>query len=992
MIRPPPQTLHEFVAYVSKHSSSVDSVATSRIYARWLKSGEDIETYVTAHLPTPDQVAIADLCVTNDRCTIDRARRWFLQQKLGVAETVNGLYVDIASAQLFQAFLRSSLPFHLAYNDFCVKTHIPVSPAGYNRCVALCKQSIQKTNWHPFHVGEREFWIDAPEALDEALRQWAAAENIGAPVPSNQYISVCDAAAKMSMKPEKLLSWLHVHPEHRLYQDGRYLLSREWVDQTSTTWATSSLAETIVNSIVSALPSVKRQECKADTLMWIASQPHAWLLNPDLYPQYSGGMYVSEDCIDDAQHAIRAYVHAFPAWPLYTLKDCTNLSVSVLKSNVQIGAINGISPDGTNYYVTTDEVHRIQAIADQFVSLDAIIQGIADDDCLFNLRKTQHRSDFVRFADANSWWGVRVSSGDNKPINSGLFNRLIAASDKSKLTSHITPWLLGYKQDFRSKFLILLEHYQHDYPSTVRKIRVYYARKEISKSILDMLDLFLYLLPGAWETMSKNEKADTVDSIVREFTNASLASCNEFAVFAQETGITDKCYAFDGTGLTLDTSAYPMADFAVMVAAIANEDVIAELQLAQRAADNPKFAALWLYVAMHVYSSWRSTDYKRLQAPELPCPPDVVLQMIRAGEYPEDYSRRVANYFVASQKLLWMKPNKTKNTSGVAPLYFYCPEDCISTFGTILSIAAAHYYQSGKTKPFVSVVCDTATIAAFFGPHFLAACGGKNFSGRRANKALMQAIEYESREAGMCNPLVAYTLATRVRSHKAGYGEIAKTTDIYLRDANFAGLSLDYIVYQMFQRGECSFVVDVMLNICYGEKYSTLSLAAKTDVIRSIGIPISQMDIALRCVQTAMDDAASTVQSLAVGQQELNDALFTLAAGRAHGKDMETQCVAKATGQGCKCPERSECLGCRYEIPSKVVLLKYLVAHQDCLATTESTIEAEKKRWIDANIIMPKIADIAAHMHTATSAEEMQMYIELVKEVEENGITSISAG
>ena len=196
----------------------------------------------------------------------------------------------------------------------------------------------------------------------------------------------------------------------------------------------------------------------------------------------------------------------------------------------------------------------------------------------------------------------------------------------------------------------------------------------------------------------------------------------------------------------------------------------------------------------------------------------------------------------------------------------------------------------------------------------------------------------------------------------------------------------------MFQRGVCSFVVDVMLNQCYGAQYATLSVAAKTEAIRSVGIPVSQMDIALRSTQAAMDTAVATVQSLGMSQQDMNDALLTIAAGRAHGKEMDTQCIVKATGQGCKCPNRLDCLGCRYEITTKACLLKYLVAHQECQNKGASPTEIARKQWIDQKIILPKIAELASHMQDAADADEMQLYIDLIQEVESNGIASSSAG
>ena len=974
-------TLNDFLVVVGEYADIIDDVSAARIYSAWRKSKEDVCDFVCRHLPVEDEVPLSDIC-SSDHSAIARACKWFAQQHIDVHDTISGIFVSQDGALALSEFLRNSIPLYPAYIEFCDDAGMEPSYADYYRLLTLCKNSVSKTRWHPLQLKYTEFWMQSPEELLSVLRRWAAEENMDKPV-ADGYVSVSAAAEQLQMPPKKLMDWLVQHSDCYTCRRGQYLLDPAWLAQVSNIWAHAQTLADIIDDVVSGFPAGKRKDCKNATITWVKSQTLDWILPADLYPQHTGGIYVAEEKLKDAKSDLTAFVSTIPVWPLGTLKDHSGFATAKLKDLVEQGVISGVPQSNGDYFITKNELDRIRKIADTFVTLDTVIEGIIEDGCLFNLRTAAHRNDLLCFAANNDWWDLCVTNGEEYPIYSGLFRTLILKVDVDILKSKITSWVLGYRQDHQTQFTLLLKHYRSIYPKTTAALHKFYLNTAITKSVVDMADLMLYLI----EKELKDATDKEIDAIVQSFAEeASLASSRELADFLYGAKYTKKQYVFECTGVTVETRAYSVQDFAIMVAPIVNTDIIAELNLVRKAVDNPKCAALWLYVAVHVFAAWRNTDYSKLHEPTLVYSPETTMQMIRSGMYSDADAVKVADNFIIDHKYQWEMPNKTSGVSGVAPLYFCCPEDCKAAFGLILSIAGAHYLLGKKSKPFVTVVCDKGTISAFFGPLFLAACGNQNFSGRRANKALMQAVEFEGREAGRYNPLVAYSLASRMRSHKANYGKLAETTDIYLRDANFSGLSPEYVLYQMFQRGVCSFAVDVMLAQCYGEKYAGLSVAAKTEVISTIGVPVSQLDIALRSEQKAMDTAITTIQSLGLEKQDMDDALRTIAAGRAHGKDMETQCLAKATDQGCKCQDRINCLGCRYELPSKALLLKYLVAHQKCQSISTSELENRKNQWLDANVILPKITEIAAHMYDVANAEEMQLYIDLIQEVEEYGI------
>lgn len=331
-----------------------------------------------------------------------------------------------------------------------------------------------------------------------------------------------------------------------------------------------------------------------------------------------------------------------------------------------------------------------------------------------------------------------------------------------------------------------------------------------------------------------------------------------------------------------------------------------------------------------------------------------------------------------------MRPHKTKDTGLSADLYISCPESCIPAFGRIVAIASAHQIIS-QSSQLVQPVTDLHTIRSFFGPVFANACGNKDFSGRRANKALMQAVKTQAEESGH-TPLLAYMLASRMRSHRGSYDSIAPTTAIYLRNSSFSNLTADDIAYLLMERGVCSFATDYMMQTCYGEKYTQLSAFSQTEAIRSIGCHVSHLDKTMRHVQYAMDDAIKTVNAV-VQQKPMKDVLATLALGCAPGKEQGSMCMCKAADMQCQEPSRLNCLGCKYEVKTKALLVKYIIAYNEMWADIDGLLETDiqRKRWLANHIYAPAISEIQAHLLNAQT--DMRVYNQLVLEVSENAGT-----
>lgn len=394
-----------------------------------------------------------------------------------------------------------------------------------------------------------------------------------------------------------------------------------------------------------------------------------------------------------------------------------------------------------------------------------------------------------------------------------------------------------------------------------------------------------------------------------------------------------------------------------------------------------------------MYASWRSTDYVRLIAPRLPCAPETILERAKNGDLPAEEMRRVAEHFIATNRLVSDTPNKTKGVSCVPKLYFWCPQSCLESFGLILTIAAAHYQLCPSANTFVNPVKHWSAVKQFFGEHFLTACGNRSFSGRRANKSLLQCVEFVGREEDQLAPTVAYHLASIMRSHKLSYGGLSETTDIYLRDAAFAGLTPEYVAYQMWERGVCSFVTDAMLKLCYGDQYTRLNAAQQTKAIKNVGLAPAQIANTLQHVQNAEDYACELVKSVCQSRESIEHALKQISLGRGTGKDPDGFCLCKAAGMDCRNKDRINCMGCKYEIRTKALLLRYAVVHQSLIRGNGAESETDKARhmYLCKTVTYPAMQEILVHLDAETTAEEHLLYRQLIQEVVTYGVTGNSA-
>ena len=971
----------DFGKIAEQYCRCVDPVALARHFIAWKKSTLDAPDYIVANLPLGNEISLRDVIAlfgAPDHRAVSMAQRWLLQQKLLLHDTIGGIYISPDTAKLLHDFLMNAVPVRPVFDQFCKDISRQATEALYANFLSFASDVV-KTNYHPYQ-SEREFWLGDKSELRQVILNWSVHHTIEQPSSVGGYVSVAEAAARLSITAKHMFVWLRRHTDCCVCSNGQWLVSEGSISRWLDAWQTIMPIATLVADALNLLPAGKRQGARGVVMSHIQKYPD-WIIPDGQYPQQQKGSYYTNDA-QLARDCIQAIVEQYPALSVRLLQEATGLSMPQLRSKIKEGCILATLVDGM-HLVSLAERHRIVDFSRHYVTLDILVGNLLSNADAFDVSKREHRENLRNFIVQNDWWDVDYIDSTDAPVDGGKFGVLIPYVDAADLQSHIECWIKGYGKSYADQIELLLKKYETKLPRTVDALRQKYVRYlwKPSKAAVDMVDTLLYWLPKEVHTMSPAERDKY---FVSKFAHCTLASCDELNNFLLMAGIIKSPYEFERTNTCIETSAYSLANYATMVATIVCEDVIAELNLVDKATKNPKYANLWLYVAIHMFASIRGADCTRLAVPVLDIPADEALKQIQQGRFSENRARSMVLSFVEQIAASQIRPQKTEDKGLSATLFFHCPESCVPAFGRILAIVSAHQTIANAPRNVVRTN-DCNAIRGFFGPIFATACGNKDFSGRRANKALMQATAAEAEASGL-TPRMAYILASRMRSHKGAYSELAQMTELYIRDSSFKFLSTEEIVYLLTERGVCSFVVDNILKMYCGDSYEKLSAQGQNHLIANVGMHPFVLDKAMRYTQVAMDRAVEIVQRC-VTEHSAKTVLTAIALGCATGKDQNAQCLCRAAQIRCQYPHRHGCLGCEYEIVTKALLMKLVQAYDILWKENDdvSSLEQQRNKWLANHMYAPAIAEV--HMHLLDAGAELEIYKQLLMEVSGNAGT-----
>jgi hypothetical protein len=573
---------------------------------------------------------------------------------------------------------------------------------------------------------------------------------------------------------------------------------------------------------------------------------------------------------------------------------------------------------------------------------------------------TLGREDLLEFMEGNGWFGMAYFKEKKTPM--------VEPPIPTSFTDALTLWLSAYKKSGRDKIKLMLGHFGGIYPETCELYHAFVSGHQLwdNHNTWRLLDYLFSEIDKEITAFSETE----IESLVQQMeSEAPLIMVKMFADFLQTSEymgepLTRWIYSFNRRDCPeLAREAYPFDDFAVMAYCVFNEDMWNKQSLIAKAVKEKSFADMWLFVAMHFICALRVSDMKRLPAPALPYPNDVVFDKVLNGAFSTSESVAVTEELRIRLKMKRLKPHKTSTYDKVPDIKLFVPESLKNPLGMIIAIALAHHPEIKPGDGFIKY-SDRYAVKEFFGPHFADALKGKRFSSRRANKSYLQGIEIIANSHSPPGKPKGYMLAALARSHKSGIGTLPETTDVYLKDAAFTGYTPEFIAHQMFERGVFSFIPAVLLEMYAGDDYTSLPVSFQTKLIHSIGLESHRIEWVSVAVDRALAKSRATVAGVLKEPTHIKENIFAMlqniASGNAPSKQDDCLCLMTAAELPCSFPGRAGCIGCGYEIYTKAAMHTLVQEYVRLAIIKNKSQQAEARRYgyILEKAIIPAITEM----------------------------------
>lgn len=606
----------------------------------------------------------------------------------------------------------------------------------------------------------------------------------------------------------------------------------------------------------------------------------------------------------------------------------------------------------------------------------------------YHIINTEFMFDVSTFFVSNQWFGTQPEVTENGRI-------LMEDAQFERCRKSLEEFCQHYDCNEEEKNKKLIEKLKQQLPATEAVFRRYCKDVGLETEAANkVLDFLLYFLPGELETSTDQEIASLMSDgfdhlpkifgdILADFINWTRVHCKTFYY---------RDYFMNPHSTNSENEeAYDPDDYLKIIFHMFNENYIAENDMYAKAATSKNFVDTWLFISIHFISVIRNTDIVRIPHPKLTMTPGEVLERVQDGSF-EDVDARLTLYSVLYRlSVLQLTPSKTQGTTGVASIKFHVPESVEVHFGKLFAVAEAFHQISGlpEDRPLIRTIATYEQISRYMGEEIGELFLESNFRSRSANKAFMQMI-YVLTDDILENDdqfsVKGYMLAALARSHKGSYGEFAKTTSVYLRDAKMSGFSPEFVARELFERGVLSFIPSTLLKILAGKEYQKLSLHTQTKLIQELNLTPSEVERSVGLAQMTMERAVKTARELyaAVSPKDILLVLHRIGAGEAVSKQDETLCLITACGKVCPYTDRTNCISCQYEISTKSTMWLMIseVNRLKALYKKTENIQQKKKHIaILKEIILPTLDEILHCIEETYGTKVKNDFEQIIREV-----------
>ena len=593
----------------------------------------------------------------------------------------------------------------------------------------------------------------------------------------------------------------------------------------------------------------------------------------------------------------------------------------------------------------------------------------------------EHRRKLREFLEDNDWFGLEPTVKNNTEL-------IVYTDDAERIKPSLALWLSALEQPHGVKTILLLERFKYKFPVLCRLFAEFIKDRAIENTFAywHLLD---YLFSEMTKDIQEYSEAEVDQLAVRMGDDLPLNAARAFSDFLSwlssgGNGITDWEYSFNQREQPgVNHTAYSMRQFSAVAYFVFNESIWEKQGLIAKAVGNRLYADLWVFAAFNVICALRVGDLKRLPAPRLPIARNEVHSLVLNGAFSAQDAFAVTSDFESRVKLLGLKPSKTAKHSNVPTLKLHVPESLREPLGMIIAIALAHHPEINPGDSFVVPSTNPKLTEMFFGKDLVSVIG--RFVPRRCNKAYLQGIDAIGGTDNAPGKPKGYMLAALARSHKGGFGTLGQTTDIYLRDARFAGYSPEFIAKEMFERGVLSFIPSMLLEIYGGDRYKQLPVSVQTSLISRLGLSAQSIERIATATEWALERSREAICSIFRGIGGIRENAFVMlqniASGNAPSRQDEWLCLMTAAGYPCPYPERACCLGCGNEIYTKSAMHTLMKEYIRINTLRTSATGDEQLRYtkILDTAIFPAVTEIltsAKSLYPESDNSELRFIVE----------------
>lgn len=591
--------------------------------------------------------------------------------------------------------------------------------------------------------------------------------------------------------------------------------------------------------------------------------------------------------------------------------------------------------------------------------------------------KTTNLNDIVSFFQANDWFGSKPTLSQGKvllsPEQQILFKEpLIHFLSTKNSISTVRPML------------------EKKFPSTAKDFLVFSEKQNLDEdTVYYIIDFLLYHLVKDLRFYTNQEASALVETATMDLTKAHGDTLTFFMASLRKNKKT--LYNTDfvmGARYTmqLKNEAYDFDEYLELLYMLYNPTYINSHQMYQKAADSINYTDTWLYLSMHFICSLRQTDLKRIYHPDLMYPPEQIIDMIRNNTFSDNDARKILLSITTRMRILPFMPSKTESKSGIPFVKIEIPMSCEVHIGKLFALAEAHRQLSGKPElPIIRKIRTYHEIKRYMGEEIGHLFLENDFRARSATKSYLQSIFHFTDDV-LADSKVPHTkgylLAAIARSHKGSYGEFAHSTFFYLKDAKFNGLTPEFVLFELMERGVLSFIPSMLLKMLTGKHYDALTVQNQTALHKSLNMTPLEIDTTIATVNKGMECAKTALKEMVGTDADILAILHRIGSAQSFSKESDCDCLCTAAGRNCPDPEK-RCIACKYEISTKstlYLLLAEVKRIKELLPQINSDLEKKKYKELLSNILFPKLDEILYVLKQNYGDEVFKQYENMMKE------------